>query len=338
MKKKKEMLVLGKMLQKIAPKIGATIVLEPTWGIVGQITFKDGRRSYFRYNTLDLNPVGSSEVARDKDYANFFIKKLGYPVVPNSRTFFSEDWARAIHCRRRGIDAAFCHARKIGFPVIVKPNSGSQGVGVTLVHNKTEFYRAMRFIFKRDRVGLVQSQVIGKDYRVVVLDQKIISAYERIPLNVIGDGKSTIIQLLRKKQRQFIASSRDTNIKMNDPRIKEKIRRQGLSFETVPAKNQQIFLLDNANLSSGGSSIDVTKKVHPDFQKIAIAITKEMGLRLCGVDLIIQGDISQAPRTFFVIEINSAPGLDHYVQMGRAQEKIVEDLYLQVLKHINLTH
>ena len=88
-KKKKESLVLGRMLQKIAPRIGAKIVLEPEWGIVGQITFKSGRHSYFRYNTVDLNSLGASEIAKDKDYANFFMKLMGYPVVPGSKTFFS---------------------------------------------------------------------------------------------------------------------------------------------------------------------------------------------------------------------------------------------------------
>ena len=127
MKMKKESLVLGRMLQKIAPRIGATVLIEPEWGIVGQITFKSGRHSYFRYNTLDLNPMGGSEIARDKDYSNFFMGAMGYPTVPSSRTFFSDQWATTIGSPRRNIDAAYRYARKLGFPVIVKPNSGSQG-------------------------------------------------------------------------------------------------------------------------------------------------------------------------------------------------------------------
>ena len=92
MKNKRESLILGKLMQKIAPKIGASILMEPKWGIVGQITFKSGRHSYFRYNTLDLNPVGSSDLARDKDFSNFFMKKMGYPIVPDSKTFFSKKY------------------------------------------------------------------------------------------------------------------------------------------------------------------------------------------------------------------------------------------------------
>src|SRR5579872_5074972 len=100
-RKKKEDLLLVPILKKIAPRIGATVLVEPEWGIVGQITFKSGRHSYFRYSTLDLNPMGGSEIARDKDYANFFMKEMGYPIVPGSKTFFSDRWAKAIGSSRR---------------------------------------------------------------------------------------------------------------------------------------------------------------------------------------------------------------------------------------------
>lgn len=322
--------LLGKLLQKIAPKIGAVVVMEPDWEIVGQIIFKNGRKRYFSYSSLDLNPLGASEVAKDKGYANFFMKHMGYPTVPG-KTFFSDQWAKAIGSPRN-IDAAYQYARAIEFPVFVKPNSGSQGIGAALVYNKREFYRAMRFIFHRDRVALVQEPVFGKDYRIVVLDNQIISAYQRIPLNVLGNGKSSIRKLLEKKQRQFAASSRDTKIKMDDPRIEEKLERHNLSMESIPVRDKRVYLLDNANLSSGGDSVDVTGQIHSGFKKIAIQLTKDMGLRLCGVDLTVVGDIDQQPETYWVLEVNSAPGLDHYVKIGRAQEKIVEALYLKVLK------
>ncbi len=333
-KQKKESLVLGRMLQKIAHKIGATVLLEPEWGIVGQITFKSGRHSYFRYNTLDLNPMGGSSISRDKDYSNFFMDQMGYPIIPGSRTFFSQTWANAIGSPRRNIDTAYKYAKKLGFPVIVKPNSGSQGSGVSLVHNKTEFYRAVRAVFKNDRIVLVQQAVHGKDYRLVVLDDKVISAYERIALSVVGDGKSTIKQLLKSKQKQFVASSRDTQIKEDDPRIAIKLKHQKLSFKSVIAKGHKVYLLDNANLSTGGDSVDVTKTVHPAFRKLAVKLTRDMGLRLCGVDLMIEGDISQEPKNFWVLEINSSPGLDHYAKIGKTQEQIVENLYLDVLRHM----
>ena len=334
---KKESLVLGKLLRKIAPRIGATVFLEPEWEIAGQITFESGKNSYFRYNTLDLNPVGASDIAKDKDYANLFMRRLGYPVVPGSRTFFSKEWAQAIGASRRTIDDAYAYSRRLGFPVVVKPNTGSQGSGVVIVHNRREFYRAMRGAFKLDRVVLVQRPVRGRDYRLVVLDEEVISAYERIPLNIVGDGKTSIQRLLRMKQRQFIAAKRGTRIKLDDPRVAEKLKRQGLTLRSVPSLGERVFLLDNANLSSGGDAIDVTASVNPAFRQLAVRLTSDMGLRLCGVDLIVDGHISgpSVSGKYWVLEINAAPGLDHYAKTGKAQEKIVEELYLKVLRSLD---
>src|SRR3989344_5385094 len=136
MKNKTVRPLLGQILQKIAPRIGALVVMEPEWNIVGQIIYRNGRKRYFRYSCLDLNPLGASEITTDKDYANFFMKRMGYSVVPNSKTFYSSEWAKALSQPYRDIHAAYTYAKKIGFPVIVKPNSGSQGAGVSLVHNK----------------------------------------------------------------------------------------------------------------------------------------------------------------------------------------------------------
>src|SRR3989338_10859547 len=84
--------LVARTLKKIAPRIGAKVVLEPKWGKVGQIIFKSGRKRYFRYSTLDLNRVGASDIARDKDYAKFFMKRMGYPVI-KGKAFCSKKWA-----------------------------------------------------------------------------------------------------------------------------------------------------------------------------------------------------------------------------------------------------
>jgi D-alanine-D-alanine ligase-like ATP-grasp enzyme len=200
------------------------------------------------------------------------------------------------------------------------------------VHTKRDFYRAMRFIFARDRIALVQVPVSGKDYRIVVLDDRVISAYQRIPLNIVGDGKSTIHQLLAKKQRQFVAAGRDTIIRAEDARILENLKWQGFTMRSVLGRAQRVYLLDNANLSTGGDAVEATAAVHPAFRDIAIHLTKDMGLRICGVDIMVEGDIAEKPSKYWILEVNAAPGLDHYVKTGRAQQKIVEDMYLEVLK------
>lgn len=333
--KQNQQSTVGNVFQKIASKIGAIVIMEPNWEWVGQIIFKSGRRCYFAGASLDINPLGSSKIASDKDFSSFFIKNLGYPVVPDSQTFFSKVWGDKIGCRNRNIDAAYRYAKKIGFPVIVKPNDGSQGWGVVMAHNKKELYKSIEHIFSLHQIVLIQKPVYGNDYRIVVLDNKIISAYQRIPLSIIGNGKSTILKLLKLKQKQHISNGCNLKIRFDDSRIATKLHHQGLTLDSIPANNVRIYLLDNANLSTGGDSIDFTKKLHPSFKKIAIKLVKDMGLRLCGVDMIIAGDISDKPQTYWVLEINSSPSVSHYAKIGRAQKKIVEKMYIKILKHLD---
>jgi D-alanine-D-alanine ligase-like ATP-grasp enzyme len=321
---------MGRLMHKLAPKIGAKVIVEPEWGVVGQLRFKNGKRSYFRSNVIDINPLGASEISKDKGYADFFLRKQGYPTI-GGKTFFREDFRKMLGSDR-GTSAAVRYARKLGFPVIVKPNSQSQGRGVTLVHDAKEMQRALNAIFKIDRIALVQRFVRGDDYRIVVLDGKVISAYRRVPLGVIGDGRSSVLQLLRKKQRAFDELGRDTKLKLNDRRMLQKLRLQKLSLRSVLPIGKRVELLDNANLSTGGDSVDVTETIHTSLKKLAIDVTKHMGLRFCGVDVLVTGDVSRKPKKITIIEINAAPGLDHYALSGKAQEKLVEKLYLRVLK------
>ena len=333
MQRKNKLPYLTQLIKKLAPKIGAKVVVEPEWGIVSQIIYKNGVVRSVRMYSLDLNHIASSDIAKDKDYAKFFMKSRGYRVA-EWQTFFSDTWAKAIKSNRT-ISLAPKYAGKLGYPVIVKPNSLSQGSGVSLVSNKKELVITLKEIFKSDRVAIVERYLPGRDYRVVVLDGEIISAYERTPLSVTGDGKDTILKLLKKKQKLFEKQNRDTRINFADPRIKIKLRKQGLVARTVLAIGQKIFLLDNANLSTGGDALDVTDTIHKSFKKISINLTRDMGLRIAGVDIMVQkGDITEDAQRclYYIIEINAAPGLDHYVTTGLAQRKAVEAMYLKVLK------
>lgn len=329
---------LTKLIKKLAPKIGARVVVEPEWGITAQIIYKNGVVRSLRYLSLDLNHIASSDIAKDKDYAKFFMKKRGYPVAEGI-TIFSNAWAQVVKSNRK-IPYALKYAQKLGFPVIVKPNSKSQGSGVSLVWNKKELTSALKEIFKGDKIAIIEKYLPGKDYRIVVLDKEIISAYERMPLSVVGDGKNSIFVLLKKKQEIFNTTNRDTKINFEDKRILIKLKKQKLSFKSILLKGKKIFLLDNANLSTGGDSSDVTNTIHPSFKKIAINLTREMGLRISGVDIMVtKGDIAENPKNcrYYIIEINAAPGLDHYVTTGTTQRKNVEAMYLKVLKALGKT-
>ncbi len=204
------------------------------------------------------------------------------------------------------------------------------------MYDKREFYAAMRVAFTSDKIVLVQRPVHGKDYRLVVLDDKVMAAYERIALNVMGDGNRRSRSCLRKNKRSLLKRTE----------LFRSIRRRAYSAKTEASgndvlvrsgKRSKVFLLDSANLSSGGDSVDVTDDVHPEFKKLAIKLTKDMGLRLAGVDLMIAGDITDKPKKYWILEINAGPGLDHFSKMGKRQEKIVEDLYIEMLKSLDST-
>jgi D-alanine-D-alanine ligase-like ATP-grasp enzyme len=321
---------VSEIISRIAPRIGAEVLLEPEYGFVGQITFRNGQRILFRGTNFNINPLGSSEIARDKGYSYYFLKHHGYNV-PEGQTFFSDKLNEKIRIKRT-IDDGFNYAASIGLPVILKPNNLSQGTLVVKVHNKREYYSTAKKIMGRTPVMLVQRFYQGSDYRIVVLDNEVISAYQRIPLFVIGNGKSTVADLVAQKQKYFTRVGRDTEIDLSDFRTKQKLKAQRLTLQSIPAKGEKLYLLDNANLSAGGDAVDVTDEIHPDFQRLAVNITKDMCLRMCGVDIIITGDIRLPMRDYVVIEINSAPGLDNYASIGAKQRETVDELYLKVLK------
>lgn len=328
--RKREPQELSNILVRVAKKTGVRINLEPRFRFVGQIAFAGGRYGYFRNTNFDLNPLGAAEIAKDKDYAAYFLRRFGYPVV-EGEAFFSRRWCQSIGSART-VQAAYCYARRLGFPVLLKPNSKSQGTGVCVVTDRSEFFRVAREIFKQDNVLLVQRYVRGKDYRLVVLDKTVISAYERIPLSVTGDGRSSIRQLLARKQRQFVRQGRDTVLDPDDWRITMRLSRMKKNRGSLLRRGEQLTLLDSANLSTGGDAVDVTRRIHPAFRSLAIRLTRDMGLRFCGVDLIVvTGTIQKQPRNFCLIEINAAPGLDNYSAIGKQQAAVVENLYRKVL-------
>ncbi len=329
---KKELPYLTGLIKKLAPKVGAKFVVEPEWRIAGQIIYPNGVVRSLRMYSLDLNYKASSSISQDKGFAKFFMEKRGYPVAEGI-TIFSDAWAKQMQSNRT-ISYAPKYVSKLGYPVIVKPNSRSQGVGVSLAENKKELMAALKEILKTDKVALIERYMPGLDYRIVVLDDEVISAYGRVALSVTGDGKSSILSLLKKKQKNFAISGRDTQINFDDPRIKLKLKKFKLNFSSIIPKGKKVYLLDNANLSTGGDSVDMTNTIHPSFKKIAINLTRDMGLRIAGVDIMVtNGDITQDAKNcqYFIIEINAAPGLDHYVTTGKPQRKIVEDMYLKVL-------
>lgn len=318
---------LRNLLTALAKHMGAKISLEPTWGVVGNLSFPTGKKAYFMFSSLLVN--GTSEIVRDKDFTQFFLRSLGYPTVRKSQTFFTEAWADLYGSCDFLLTDAHAYAQTIGYPVFVKPNKGSQGRDVALAHNRRELEDALKKVFLLDHIALVQKPEPGLDIRIVVYRGKVVCAYIRHPLTLIGDGKSTIGSMLTKR-----LDITHAHLKSDDPRITRALTRAKKNTKSILKKDERVALLDNANLSTGGYAEDVTDSLHPSYKKLAISISKDFSLTLTGVDLLIDSDPTQklTPQSHIVLEINSAPGLDHFATLGKTQKKIVEDLYRKILR------
>ena len=322
------------VIQQLAPAMGIRVELEPEFGFAGELIFPSGRRHVFRNTNFNVNPAGSTEIAKDKGYTCFFLRKHGFPV-PANKTFFSERLnANLPPEKRRGIRQVRAFAQKLGLPVFVKPNNLSQGTLVTKVYALEDIAPVCERIFERTDVLLIEEVCSGRDFRIVVLGEEVISAYERLPLTVVGDGLHSIDDLLQQSQRDLLSQGRpNSEIDPFDFRVDLKLKALGVSRSSVPAPGERVELLDNANLSTGGTSRDMSGRIHDEVVEAAVQATKALGLTLCGVDLLAQDPFAPlSSQRWTIIELNAAPGLDNYAAMGAEQSERVGMLYMKILE------
>jgi D-alanine-D-alanine ligase-like ATP-grasp enzyme len=319
------------ILTRLAPRLRATVEFHED-GFVGRIAFANGAASLFWDNKFNLNPVSSAKVAQDKHYTSCILKKAGI-TVPEERLFFRPSARSYAGGERCGVRHAWRYAKTLGLPVFLKPNRLSQGRLVERVHAWPEFRRVTGEIFGAGRGMLVQRPVAGADYRLIVLDGAILSAYERRPLAIRGDGRATVRSLLGRAQRQFEAEGRDTVLDLDDERLRRGLERTGRSLASVPRAGEDLRLMDAANLSLGGITVDVTRRLHPTFADLARRVAVVMDLRFCGID-ILAADATRPLGEYVVLEVNSAPGLDNYLFAGAKNIDYVDRLYLKVLRAV----
>lgn len=316
-----------------------TVVVEPNYGYIARITYENGTHRITYGNDLGLNTSAASELAKDKGHTKFLLRAIGVNC-PRGSEFLLPWWAATISRSQalRGNDAirttsmaADYVKEHLGYPVYVKPADGSKGGDIFKVYSDNELAAAFdAYDDKRIRVAVVEEFIQMPDYRVVTLDGDLISAYRRIPLTVVGDGSSTVQGLITRLQQQYFDAGRDTRIDIADPRITQHLRRQGLDLAYRPRLNEAVVLSPVSNLSSGGTSQDVTDAISPRWIDMAAHIARNFNLRLCGLDMGC-ADITDAEADHSVLEVNAAPGLDHYAVSGEAQKKLVHAFYTKVL-------
>ncbi len=312
---------------KVAGEMGIAITFEPASGRVGEMAFPSGRRHLFKSCNPNLNPSVSVEIARDKAHTHFFLKAKGL-ATPEGAGFFAGD--------APSLERAARFAEKAGYPVFVKPNNLGEGRMVHKVHDAKELAKCAARILEANAAGIAEELCPGNDYRAVVLDGRVISAYQRIPLTAVGNGAGSIDALLAEMKRSFPSLGRPPEeVNPADPRIDDCLARRGFDRSFVPARGERVQLLDNANLSTGGTSVDITEAIHPSFAALAAKTAAALGLRLAGVDFMAE-DLTQPAggQKWSVIEVNGEPDLDNYASVGAEQEKRLAAMYRMILRSI----
>lgn len=204
-----------------------------------------------------------------------------------------------------------------GQAVVIKPKSTNFGLGITIfqqgVTNREDFAKAVEIAFREDKEIMVEDYLVGTEYRFFVLGDQTLAVLLRVPANVIGDGKSTVAELVAAKNAHPLRGdgSRTPLKKIALGDIEQlQLKEQGLTVDSVPAAGQLVQLRANSNISTGGDSIDMTDEMHDSYKQLAVGITKAMGAAVCGVDLIIpdlKKPAENSLNSWGVIEANFNP-------------------------------
>ncbi|MFW5792696.1 MAG: acetate--CoA ligase family protein [Bacteroidota bacterium] len=260
-----------------------------------------------RSTTFHTDGIKDTEFTMYKDFVAEFLIMCGFPT-PIGRNCYTEE-------------EAIEEAHELGYPVVVKPVAGHKGQGVTTgIESDAEVKVAFNNIIEYAKIhdvnfdgAIVQQQIYGTDHRLLSVEGKFVAALQRIPAYVDGNGKDTIEKLIEvendKEVRLDNARSPLCKIQIDKDLI-DFLALQHLNINSVPKKEQRIFLRRVANISAGGVSINVTDKIHPKNIEMVESIAKFFKVKCLGIDVLAE-DISKpwTESNFGIIEINAGPGV-----------------------------
>lgn len=202
---------------------------------------------------------------------------------------------------------------KIGYPIVLKPLDGNHGKGASInVKTRAEAVEGLAYAKKYSNRIIVEKFITGYDFRVLVIDNKLVAAAKREPAHVKGDGKQNIQQLIDKTntdpRRGYGHENVLTQIDV-DRDTTDLLEKLNYTLETVPKKDEVVYLKSTANLSTGGTSIDVTDMMHPENIFLCERISRVIGLDICGVDIMAE-NLTQPLKENggCILEVNAAPG------------------------------
>ncbi len=287
------------------------------------VQFGHGRfQKRIQATTTSLTSNIAVELASDKEETNQILRDLGLPVPDQRLVQTARDAVRA--------------ARRIGFPVVLKPLAGNHGRGVSIdLTTDEEVEAGFAKAAEHGRNVVVECYIEGFDHRLLVIDGQLIAAAKRIPGHVIGDGRHTVtelVDLLNQDPRRGIGHEKVLTRLELDGQAERLLARMGYDLDSVPPDGEVVYLRSTANLSTGGSAIDVTDDIHPDNRDMAIRAIQAIGLDIGGVDFLT-GDITRSYREVGggICEINAGPGFRMHVAPSEGQPRDVAGPVLDML-------
>jgi cyanophycin synthetase len=203
--------------------------------------------------------------------------------------------------------------KKIGYPIVIKPLDGNHGKGASINVKKWEdAVEGLAYAKKYSHRVIVEKFITGYDFRVLVIDNKLVAAAKREPAHIKGDGKQNIQQLIDETnldpRRGYGHENVLTQIDV-DRDTEDLLEKLNYTLETIPKKGEIVYLKSTANLSTGGTSVDVTDMMHPENIFLAERISRVIGLDICGVDIMAENLTQPLKENGGVIlEVNAAPG------------------------------
>ena len=272
---------------------------------------------------IDSTSAIAESIAQDKDLTKQLLRAAGVPT-PDGRPVKDADDAWAAMC-------------EIGGAVVVKPQDGNQGKGVTVNiltrdHLNVAYHAAREY---SDEV-MVERFSPGHDFRLLVVGHTLVAAARRDPPHVIGDGEHTVRQLVdivnADPRRGEGHATSLTKIRFDEIAV-ARLKLQGFTPDDVPPKGARVVLRNNANLSTGGTATDVTDDVHPAVAARAIEAAQMIGLDICGVDVVCETvGLPLEAQGGSIVEVNAAPGLRMHLtpSYGKGRDvgqAVVDTLY-----------
>lgn len=254
-----------------------------------------------------------------KDLTYVVLKKNNLPT-PNSVCFYKKTLTSADTEKKLG---------SLSYPIVIKDSNGSNSKGVFInIKNKAEAKEIILREIDKFKFLIAQEMIFGKEFRILILGNEAIGVLEMIPPRISGDGKSTIRELIKKKQ---IKNLKKTSF---DTILNNILKDQEVNLNTILNEGREIFIKGISCLAEGGETRDMTELIHPEIRKICIQAARATGRSLAGVDLICN-DITMHPskQMVSILEVNGKPDVYiHYSPTHGKTQNVVKKIIYYILK------